>query len=48
MKSRRDALNFSSHHGRAGVWWPSWSSKPVGGGNPVVGRFDSYAFPPTF
>ena len=25
---------------------PHRTSKPVGGGNPVVGRFDSYAFPP--
>ena len=30
------------------VWWPARSSKPLFGGDPVEGRFDSYAAPPLF
>src|SRR3954454_22004308 len=33
--------------GAAGVWWPIRSSKPAGPCSPRVGRFDSFAAPPS-
>src|SRR5680860_1732457 len=30
------------------VWWPARSSKPLLGGDPVLGGFDSHAAPPYF
>ena len=30
------------------VWWPARSSKPLFGGGPVEGGFDSHAAPPTY
>jgi hypothetical protein len=29
-----------------GAWWLSWSSKPLWGGAPVPGEFDSHTLPP--
>ena len=44
--SRRVGGALVRHAERRSVWWPARSSKPVLGGSPVQGGFDSHAAPP--
>jgi hypothetical protein len=39
---------MASRAERRSVWWPARSSKPVLGGSPVQGGFDSHAAPPCY